>query len=112
MHFRQAAGATTMRWAKLNQPAELEDLPNLGEAIAADLRRAGIHGPAQLARRDPVSVFRALSKIMGKRHDPCVLYTLLAVHPFLKSGAALPWWKFTAAGQTLLRPRGSRNKPF
>lgn len=100
-----------MTWAKLSQPSEFEDLPNIGNAIAADLRRVGILWPAQLARRDPVAVFRALSKVMGKRHDPCVLYTLLAVRNFLKSGAALPWWKFTAAGQTLLGPRGSRHKP-
>jgi Pathogenicity locus len=90
-----------MFWMKLNRPAELEDLPNIGKAIAADLRRVGILGPAQLVRRNPLTVFRSLSKVMGKRHDPCVLYTLLSAEHFLRCGEVLPWWHFTAAGRKL-----------
>jgi hypothetical protein len=40
---------------------------------------------------------------MGHRHDPCVLYTLISVKHFLKSGEALPWWNFTAEGKNLLK---------
>jgi hypothetical protein len=40
---------------------------------------------------------------MGKRHDPCVLYTFLAVEHFLQTAEPLPWWKFTEAGKRLLR---------
>lgn len=91
-----------MSWSQLNQPAKLEDLPNIGKAIAADLRRIGIRWPAQLAKREPLALFRELSKVMGKRHDPCVLYTLLSAKHFLKCGDALPWWNFTAEGRKLL----------
>jgi len=83
-------------------PAQLEDLPNIGKSIAADLRRIGILSPGQLAGREPLATFRALAEVMGHRHDPCVLYTLLAVKHFLESGVALPWWKFTEQGRKLL----------
>lgn len=96
-----------MTWSQLNQPVELEDLPNIGKVIAADLRRVGIRWPAQLAKREPLAVFRDLAKVMGRRHDPCVLYTLLAAHHFLKFGDAQSWWHFTAAGRKLLSATAS-----
>ena len=87
-----------------NRPLQLEDLPNIGKAIAADLRRLGITSPAQLAAREPLATFRQLAEIMGRRHDPCVLYTLLSVQYFFEKGTALPWWKFTEQGKKLLAP--------
>ncbi|MBI4964536.1 MAG: helix-hairpin-helix domain-containing protein [Desulfomonile tiedjei] len=95
--------ALTIPRSKLNEPTQLEDLPNIGKSIAADLRRIGIFRPDQLAEREPIAVFRALSEVMGHRHDPCVLYTLMSVKHFLKSGEAVPWWKFTAEGKDLLK---------
>jgi DNA transformation protein len=89
--------------SKRIQPTQLEDLPNIGKSIASDLRRIGILRPDQLAEREPIAVFRALSKVMGHRHDPCVLYTLMSVKHFLECGEALPWWKFTAEGKNLLK---------
>jgi len=92
-----------MAYSKRIQPTRLEDLPNIGKAIAADLRRIGILRPDQLAKREPIAIFRELSTVMGHRHDPCVLYTLIAVKHFLESGEALPWWNFTAEGKNLLK---------
>ncbi len=43
-----------------------------------------------------------LGGVMGRRHDPCVLYTLMAVRHFLDSGEVLPWWTFTGEGKKLL----------
>jgi len=63
---------------KRNPPTQLEDLPNIGKSIAADLRSIGILRPDQLAQHEPVVIFRKLSKVMGHRHDPCVLYQLCA----------------------------------
>ena len=80
----------------------LEDLPNIGTAIASDLRAIGIVTPEQLAKRDPLATYLALAKQMGHSHDPCVLYTLLAAKHFMQSGVALPWWKFTEQGRRLL----------
>ena len=36
---------------------------------------------------------------MGKRHDPCVYYTLLSVQHFGKTSESLPWWNFTEQGK-------------
>jgi DNA transformation protein len=97
--------------AKKDPPSQLEDLPNVGKAIAADLRRIGIVRPDQLARRQPIAIFRELSEIMGHRHDPCVLYTLISVKHFLVSGEALPWWNFTAEGKDLLKASEKESQP-
>ena len=84
-------------------PRNLEAIPNIGKAIAADLRCIGILTPAQLAEREPLATYRALGGSMGQRHDPCVLYTLIAADHFLRHGEAIPWWKFTAEGRELLK---------
>ena len=52
-------------------PPRLEDLPNIGQSIAADLRAIGIATPKQLAGRDPLSTYLQLGGPMGRRHDPC-----------------------------------------
>lgn len=87
---------------KHDSPARLEDLPNIGRAIAADLRAIGIFQPLQLAGQEPLAIYLQMAKVMGQRHDPCVLYVLLAVVHFLDSGEAVPWWKFTGQGKKLL----------
>lgn len=85
------------------RPSQLEDLPNIGKAIAADLRTLGIHSPEQLATHEPLATYHALASVMGKRLDPCVLYTLLAVAHFQKMGERLPWWRFAEQGRELLK---------
>lgn len=91
-----------MHPSQKNFLSKLEDLPNIGKSIAADLRNIGILNPQQLAAHDAWQTYLALGKSMGHRHDPCVLYTLMAAKHFLKSGEKLPWWKFTDAGKALL----------
>ena len=91
-----------MHPSRQNQPIKLEDLPNIGKSIAADLRAIGILHPQQLAGREPLAVYRELATVMGQRHDPCVLYVLMAVKRFLENGEARPWWQFTEQGKKLL----------
>lgn len=100
-----------MARSKRNQPAQLEDLPNIGKSIAADLRRIGILWPDQLAKREPIAIFCKLSKVTGHRHDLCVLYTLISAKHFLKCGEALPWWNFTAQGKNLLKSSKKGSQP-
>jgi len=92
-----------MKRIKKNPPTELEDLPNIGKSIAADLRGIGIFQPDQLVGREPISLFHELAKATGHRHDPCILYTLMSAKHFLECGEALPWWNFTAEGKEVLR---------
>jgi hypothetical protein len=75
---------------------ELEQLPNVGRDVAADLRRLGVYRPQQLAGRDPYRMYDDLCRVTGKRHDPCMLDTLIAVVRFMGGEPAKPWWKYTA----------------
>ena len=91
-----------MRPVSKEQPDKLEDIPNIGKSIASDLRTIGILHPHQLTSHDPLATYFALADSMRQRHDPCVLYTLMAARHFMKSGETLPWWKFTESGKKLL----------
>ncbi len=75
---------------------QLEQLPNIGPSIAADLRGLGVHHPAELARHDAFSLYRRLCEASGKRQDPCVLDTFLAATDFMHGAAPRPWWEYTA----------------
>ena len=74
----------------------LEQLPNVGPAMAADLRALGLHHPTQLAGQDAYALYRALERHSGRRQDPCVLDTFLAVVDFMNGAPARPWWSYTA----------------
>lgn len=76
--------------------ARLEDIPNVGPAIASDLRRMGITTPAELPGRDPFAMYDELCRITGQRHDPCVLDTFMAVVRYMEGAPKKPWWKYTA----------------
>jgi hypothetical protein len=91
----------------------LDHLPNIGKAMAADLRLIGIERPQDLIGRDPLSLYRALVERTGSRQDPCILDTFMAVIDFMEGGEARPWWLFTAErkrryAQTLLSEQSSR----
>lgn len=73
------------------------DIPNVGRAMAGDLRALGFTRPAELVGQDPLALYRRLCALTGARQDPCVLDTFLAVVDFMGGGAARPWWDFTAA---------------
>ncbi len=74
----------------------LEQLPNVGPALAADLRLIGIGSPADLHDLDAFSLYRRLCEATGVRQDPCVLDTFMAVVDFMRGAPAAPWWKYTA----------------
>jgi hypothetical protein len=57
--------------------AELEQVPNAGPSIAADLRLLGVAKPADLVGRDPYDTFIAAVRFMGGE-------------------LAKPWWAYTA----------------
>ena len=79
---------------------QLEQLPNIGPSIAADLRSLGVQHPQDLAGRDPHALYRALCDKTGKRQDPCVLDTFMAATAFMGGAAPRPWWDYTAERKT------------
>ena len=79
----------------------LEQLPNVGPSLASDLRAIGIRHPRELAARDPFVLYQALCTHAGRRQDPCVLDTFMAITDFMRGAAAAPWWHYTAQRKLL-----------
>ena len=88
----------------------LEQIPNVGPAVAADLRRLGITSPGQLLGRDPYTMYDDLCRITGQRHDPCLLDTFIAVVRFMAGGPKRPWWKYTAERKRELAARSAAGR--
>ena len=74
----------------------LEQLPNIGPSLAADLRLIGIGTPAELRGKDPFVLYQKLCAATGQRQDPCVLDTFMAATDFMRGAQAQPWWAYTA----------------
>ena len=60
----------------------LEQLPNVGPAIAAKLRLIDVRSPSNLIGRDPYLLFEELSARTAQRHDPCLLDVVHLGRPF------------------------------
>ena len=84
---------SSKRSSERRDVARLEDIPNVGPAVADDLRRLGIASPDELLRRDPYAMYDDLCRITGQRHDPCLLDTFIAAVRFMESESKKPWWK-------------------
>jgi hypothetical protein len=95
---------TTTEGRELNR---LEDIPNVGKAIAADLRRLGLEAPDQLKGRDPYELYDRINAALGRRQDPCLLDTFISAVRYVEGGPRLPWWAFTAERKRTLAERQS-----
>jgi hypothetical protein len=96
---RLLQGRRALRPLKARHAAEcesLEQLPNIGPSLAADLRLLGVEHPRELAKRDAFQLYQSLCTITGQRQDPCVLDTFLAATDFMRGAPARPWWAYTA----------------
>ncbi|MEM4990291.1 helix-hairpin-helix domain-containing protein [Collimonas sp. H4R21] len=82
---------------------QLEDLPNIGKAGAADLRRIGIQNPGQLVGQSPLQMYDTLCAKTGARHDPCVIDVFMSAVRYMEGAEALPWWSYTAERKRLLK---------
>ena len=96
--------ATRIKQPKAAEPSAcvaLEQLPNIGPSLAADLRLIGIRSPRELRGRDPFVLYQQLCTATGQRQDPCVLDTFMAATDFMHGAAAAPWWAYTAQRKVL-----------
>ncbi|PID28397.1 MAG: mitomycin resistance protein [Candidatus Cloacimonadota bacterium] len=83
----------------------LEDLPNVGKAIADRLRQIDIDHPRKLSGKDPFNMYDELCKATGQRHDPCVIDVFMSAVYFMETGKVLPWHKFTEERKNILKKR-------
>jgi hypothetical protein len=79
----------------------LEQLPNIGPSLAADLRLIGIERPQDLRGKDAFVLYQKLCAATGQRQDPCVLDTFMAATDFMRGAPAAPWWHYTAQRKAL-----------
>lgn len=79
----------------------LEQIPNIGASLAADLRSIGIERPGDLVGRDPFALYQALCRRSGQLQDPCVLDTFMAATDFMGGAAPRPWWRYTPQRKAL-----------
>ena len=91
-----APGLRPRKAATADECEQLEQLPNIGPSLAADLRRLGVQHPRDLATADAFQLYQTLCTISGQRQDPCVLDTFLAATDFMRGAPARPWWAYTA----------------
>jgi hypothetical protein len=75
---------------------QLTDLPNIGKAMAEDLRTIGIIKPEQLTGRSPYEMYQELCSKTGNRHDPCVIDVFVSITRFIEGDNPRPWWEYTA----------------
>ena len=73
---------------------KLTDLPNIGPAIAADLRLIGIERSNDLAGQSPLELYHMLSTIKGKRQNPCLLDVLISITRFVEGEEPRLWWMY------------------
>ena len=92
---------------ELRKFARLQDIPNIGPAVADDLRQLGITTPADLPGRDPFALYDDLCRITGQRHDPCLLDTFIAAVRYMEGAPKRPWWKYTAERKREMAARDS-----
>lgn len=96
--------AVRIKAPKAERPEDclvLEQLPNIGPSLAADLRRIGIRTPRELKGRDAFVLYQNLAAATGTRQDPCVLDTFMAAVDFMNGAAAAPWWAYTPQRKAL-----------
>jgi nucleotidyltransferase/DNA polymerase involved in DNA repair len=75
---------------------QLQDIPNIGPAIADDLRALGIERPQQLIGKNPYALYQRMTEITGVRHDACLCDCFIAAVRFMEGAPPKPWWHYTA----------------
>ncbi len=83
--------------------AHFTDLPNVGPAMAADLRLLGFTAPQDLRGHCPYALYDALCAKSGTRHDPCVVDVFISIIRFLDGATPQPWWAYTAERKAYLQ---------
>lgn len=74
----------------------LKDLSSIGPAMLRDFEKLGVRSVPQLAKQDPLALYRKLERLTGHRQDPCVLDTFTCAVAQAKDprlpAAQKKWW--------------------
>ncbi|MFN0131795.1 MAG: helix-hairpin-helix domain-containing protein [Phycisphaerales bacterium] len=86
--------------------SSLASLANVGPATLADFHLLGIRSVRDLARRDPIRLYRRLCARTKCHQDPCVIDVFMATIAQARGGPPTPWWRFTPERKRLLAGTG------
>ena len=70
-------------------------LPNVGPKVADMLLRIGVHELADIRATSADALYDRLNTLDGRRHDPCLLDTFMALEAFAAGEPPRPWWEYT-----------------
>jgi hypothetical protein len=84
-----------------SEAEKLEQIPNIGPAVAQGLREIGVRSPADLRNASACALYARLNEKRGYREDPCVLDTFMAAIDFMNGAAPKPWWHYTSIRKKL-----------
>jgi hypothetical protein len=73
----------------------LQQVPNVGQGMAADLVKLSITSLEKAAGRNSDEMYHGLCVIDAKRNDPCVRDVFAAVVSQAEGNPPRPWWEFT-----------------
>jgi len=85
-----------------NTISRLDELPNIGKAIARKLQLIGIAHPKELIGKDSFALYFELCLCLGKKVDPCIIDVFMSAIHFMEKGEPLPWWSFTEERKELI----------
>jgi hypothetical protein len=74
---------------------DLEQIPNVGPAIASKLRLIGISSAQELPGKDPYEMYDEVCDASGVQQDHCLIDVLISAVRFMEGRPAKPWWKYT-----------------
>ena len=72
-----------------------EEIPNIGESMAEDLRSIGLKHPNDLKKQNPYELYVKLCRKTKSYQDPCVLDVFISAVYFMKGKGVKMWWEFT-----------------
>lgn len=75
---------------------DFEQIPNIGESMAEDLRSIGIKDPQDLKKQNAYELYLKLCRKTKTYQDPCVLDVFLSAVYFMKGKGTKMWWEFTS----------------
>jgi len=85
--------------------SRLDELPNIGKKIAADLESIGIDHPRKLVGKSPAKLYEKLCDRKGVRVDHCVIDVFMSAVDFMEGADPKPWWEYTAERKIIMKDR-------
>ena len=96
--------ANHLQHIRQNDERQLADLVSVGPATVRSLRSLGVRRAAHLARAKPEALYEKLSRLEGRRVDPCCLDVFTAAveqarNPNLPAEKCV-WWYWSQRRKT------------